>query len=143
LLAAGLCAIPALAACGLLLAGGNEIYRFLLHTAATVPPEVTPVIVVLLLAGVLQIVAEALLQHTGYFKSLAANGALMVAMMLVATIVTFLAKLSLIGFLTAYACAYALGALCLTIAAILGPIGAASLTAGQRAARSPRSTPSQ
>ncbi len=143
LLAAGLCAIPALAACGLLLAGGNEIYRFLLHTAATVPPEVTPVIVVLLLAGVLQIVAEALLQHTGYFKSLAVNGALMVTMMVVATIVTFLAKLSLIGFLTAYAFAYVLGALCLTIAAIVGPMGAASLTAGQHAARSPRSTPSQ
>jgi O-antigen/teichoic acid export membrane protein len=143
LLAAGLCAILAVGACGLLLVGGDQIYRFLLHTAATVPPAVTPIIVALLLAGVLQIVAEALLQHTGYFKSLAVNGALAVAMMLVATIVTFVAKLSLIGFLTAYAVAYALGALCLTAAAILGPIRLASLTAGRSAPQSPRSTPSR
>jgi O-antigen/teichoic acid export membrane protein len=143
LLTAGLCAIPALAACGVLLTGGNEIYRFLLHTAATVPPEVTPIVVVLLLAGVLQIVAEALLQHTGYFKSLAVTGALVVAMMVVATTITFVAKLSLIGFLTAYAIAYALGALCLAAAAIIGPIRTASLTTPQSAARSPRSTPSR
>jgi O-antigen/teichoic acid export membrane protein len=143
LLAAGLCAIPALAAGGLLILGGNEIYRFLLHTAATVPPEVTPVIVVLLLAGVLQIVAEALLQHTGYFKSLAWNGGLVVAMMLVATVVTFVGKLSLIGFLTAYAVAYALGALCLTAAAIIGPIRTAALTTPRSAPQSPRSTPSR
>jgi O-antigen/teichoic acid export membrane protein len=142
LLAAGLCAILALAACSLLLAGGDQIYRFLLHTAATVPPAVTPIVVALLLAGVLQIVAEALLQHTGYFKSLAVNGALAVAMMLVATIVTLVAKLSLIGFLTAYATAYALGALCLTAAAILGPIRMTSLTAARSAPQSPRSTPS-
>jgi len=141
LLAASLCAIPALAACGLLLAGGDGIYRFLLHTAATVPPEVTPIIVVLLLAGVLQIVAEALLQHTGYFKSLAVNGALVVAMMVVATIVTFVAKLSLIGFLTAYAAAYAIGALGLGAAAIIGPMRIAALTAAQSAAQSLRSTP--
>jgi O-antigen/teichoic acid export membrane protein len=141
LLAVGLCAILALAVCGVLLAAGDQIYRFLLHTAATVPPAVTPIIVVLLLAGVLQIVAEALLQHTGYFKSLAVNGALAVTMMLVATIVTFVAKLTMIGFLTAYAIAYALGALCLTAAAIIGPIRTASLTAAQHAARSPRSIP--
>jgi O-antigen/teichoic acid export membrane protein len=137
LLAAGLCAIPALAAGSLLILGGDEIYRFLLHTAATVPPEVTPVIVVLLLAGILQIIAEALLQHTGYFKSLAWNGALVVAMMLIATIVSFVAKLSLIGFLTAYAVAYALGALCLTAAAIGGPIHIAMLTTRRRASQSP------
>jgi O-antigen/teichoic acid export membrane protein len=141
LLAVGLCAIPALAICGLLLTGGDEIYRFLLHTAATVPPEVTPIIVVLLLAGILQIVAEALLQHTGYFKGLAVNGALVVAMMVVVTVITFVAKLSLIGFLTAYAAAYAVGALGLTAAAIIGPVRTARLTTPQGAARPPRSTP--
>ena len=141
LLAVGLCAILAFAVCGLLLAAGDQIYRFLLHTAATVPPAVTPIVVALLLAGVLQIVAEALLQHTGYFKSLAVNGALVVAMLVVATIVTFVAKLSLIGFLTAYAAAYAIGALGLTATAIIGPIRTASLRAAQSAARSPRSIP--
>jgi len=136
-LAAALCAIAALAAGGLLLVGGSDLYRFLLHTAANVPPQVTPIVLVLLLAGVLQIVAEALLQHTGYFRSLATTGALTVAMMIVATIVTFAAKLGLVGFLAAYAAAYALGAVFTTAAAILGPIKTASVTTGQRAARSP------
>jgi hypothetical protein len=84
----------------------------------------------------LQIVAEALLQHTGYFKILAANGALVVVMMIIATIVTFALKLSLIGFLTAYAAAYALGALCLIASSILGPIRSATLTTARSAAPS-------
>lgn len=126
LLAAVLCAIPALAACGLLIFSGEALYHFLLHTAAIVPPQVTPVVVALLLAGLVQIVAEALLQHTGYFRSLAVNGALVVAMMIVATIVTFVAKLGLVGFLAAYAVAYALGAIFMAVAAIVGPIRTAS-----------------
>jgi O-antigen/teichoic acid export membrane protein len=135
MLTVALCAIPALAACGILLVGGSELYRFLLHTAASVPPQVTPIIVVLLLAGVLQTVAEALLQHTGYFRSLAVTGTLTVAMMIVATIVTFAAKLGLLGFLTAYATAYALGAIVTAGAAIAGPIRTASVTTGRPAAQ--------
>lgn len=126
LLAAALCAIPALAACGLLVFAGGTLYRFLLHTAAVVPPQVTPVVVALLLAGLVQIVAEALLQHTGYFRSLAVNGARVVTMMIVATVVTFAAKLGLVGFLAAYAVAYALGAVFMAVAAVFGPIRTAS-----------------
>jgi O-antigen/teichoic acid export membrane protein len=126
LLAVGLCAIPALVASGILIFGGQELYHFLLRTAASVPPQVTPIVVALLLAGVLQIVAEALLQHTGYFRSLAVSGAIMVAVMIAATAVTFAAKLSLVGFLTAYAMAYALGAIVTALASIAGPIRTAS-----------------
>jgi O-antigen/teichoic acid export membrane protein len=126
LLAVGLCAIPALGASGLLIFGGKELYRFLLHTAATVPPEVTPIVVVLLLASIFQIVAEALLQYTGYFRSLAVNGIIVVVMMIVATVVAFVFKLGLVGFLTTYAVAYSLGAVFLTTAAILGPFSAAA-----------------
>jgi hypothetical protein len=135
-LAAVLCAVAALAAGGLLLVGGSGFYRFLLHTVASVPPQVTPIIVALLLAGVLQIVAEALLQHTGYFRSLAVTGALTVAMVIVATIVTFAAKLGLVGFLAVYAAAYALGAILTTAAAVIGPLRTASVTADRRAALS-------
>jgi O-antigen/teichoic acid export membrane protein len=126
LLAVGLCAIPALAACGLLIFGGKELYAFLLRTAATVPPQVTPIVVVLLLASILQIVAEALLQYTGYFRSLALNGVTVVVMMIIATIVAFAAKLGLVGFLAAYAVAYSLGAILMTTMAVLGPISAAA-----------------
>jgi hypothetical protein len=132
LVAIGLCAIPALCASGLLIFGGKELYRFLLHTAATVPPQVTPIVVVLLLASVFQIVSEALLQYTGYFRSLALNGVILVAMMIVATIVAFAAKFALVGFLAAYAVAYTLGATFLTTAAILGPIRAAATPLGEK-----------
>jgi O-antigen/teichoic acid export membrane protein len=132
LVAIGLCAIPALCASGLLIFGGKELYRFLLHTAATVPPQVTPIVVVLLLASVFQIVSEALLQYTGYFRSLALNGVILVAMMIVATIVAFAAKFGLVGFLAAYAVAYTLGATFLTTAAILGPIRAAATPLGEK-----------
>ena len=126
LLAVGLCAIPALAACGLLIFGGKELYAFLLRTAATVPPQVTPIVVVLLLASILQIVAEALLQYTGYFRSLALNGVTVVVMMIIATFVAFAAKFGLVGFLAAYAVAYSLGAILMTTMAVLGPISAAA-----------------
>jgi O-antigen/teichoic acid export membrane protein len=129
LLAVGLCAIPALTACGLLIFGGTELYAFLLRSAATVPPAVTPIVVVLLLASILQIVAEALLQYTGYFRSLALNGVIVVVMMIIATIVAFAAKLGLVGFLATYAVAYSLGALSLTAFAVLGPFSAAAAPA--------------
>jgi len=132
LIAVGLCAIPALCASALLIFGGEELYRFLLRTAASVPPQVTPIVVVLLLAGIFQIVAEALLQYTGYFRSLAWNGVILVAMMVVATIVAFAMKLGLVGFLACYATAYALGAAFVTTAAILGPFRAAAAAPGEK-----------
>jgi multidrug transporter EmrE-like cation transporter len=135
LAALGLCAIPALCAGVLLIFGGDEIYRFLLRTAATVPPQATPIAVVLLAAGVLQIVADALLQHTGYFKSLAVNGAIVVAMMIAATGIALAAKLDLVGFLAAYALAYGLGAILQVGAAMLGPIRAVAVTAPRIAPR--------
>ena len=79
LLAIGLCAIPAAIGCGLLIFGGTQIYAFLLRAAATVPPAVTPIVVALVLASVVQIVAEVLLQYTGFFRSTALNGALVAA----------------------------------------------------------------
>ncbi len=132
LLAVALCLLPALLACALLIFAGPPLYHFLLRTAATVPPAVTPIIVVLVLMSVLQIVAEALLQYTGYFRSLALNGALVVVMMIVATVVTFVFKLGLVGFLAAYATAYAIGALGLATLAILGPFSAAAAPADGR-----------
>ena len=132
LIAVGLCAIPALGASGLLIFGGKELYAFLLRTAATVPPTVTPIVVALLLASVLQIVAEALLQYTGYFRFLALNGIIVVVMMVIATVVAFAMKFGLVGFLAAYAIAYCLGALSLTALAILGPFAATAALPGEK-----------
>jgi O-antigen/teichoic acid export membrane protein len=125
LLVAALCCIPAALACGLLVFAGAPLFAFLLRSAATVPHAVTPILIVLLLAGVLQTVSEVLLQYTGYFRSLAGNGLCVTAAMIVATIAAFIAGFGLVGFLAVYAAIYAAGAFALTIAAALGPIRAA------------------
>jgi O-antigen/teichoic acid export membrane protein len=125
LLVAALCCIPAAIACALLIFAGAPLFSFLLHTAAVVPRAITPILIVLLIAGVLQTVSEVLLQYTGYFRSLAYNGLCIVAAMILATSVSFVAGLSLIGFLAAYAAAYAAGSVAVTLAAAYGPIRAA------------------
>ena len=126
LFVAGLCCIPAAIACGLVIFAGAPLFSYLLRSAATVPHAATPILVVLLLASVLQIVSEALLQYTGYFRSLAYNGVAVAIAMIVATAISFVAGFSLTGFLAAYAAVYAAGAIALTAAAVAGPIRAAS-----------------
>jgi O-antigen/teichoic acid export membrane protein len=131
LLAAGLCTIAAAIACALLVFAGGPLFTFLLRSAATVPHAIVPILVVLLLASVLQIVSESLLQYTGFFRSLAYNGAAVAAAMLVATVLTYAAGLDLVGFLATYAAVYAAGALALTIAVLYGPIRAAAAEPGE------------
>lgn len=125
LLVASFCCIPAAIACALLIFAGGPLFAFLLRTAATVPPAVTPILIVLLLAGVLQTVSEVLLQYTGYFRGLAANGLCVAVTIIVATLAAFIAGMGLIGFLAVYAAVYAVGAVALTIGAVYGPIRAA------------------
>lgn len=131
LLAVALCCVPAALGCAMLIFAGGPLFRFLLHAAATVPPGIVPVLVVLLLASILQIVAEALLQYSGFFRSLAYNGVGVVIMMVAATAVSLAAGLDIVGFLSFYGAAYAVGAVWLTIAAIRGPIRATAQQGGQ------------
>ena len=125
-LVAGLCCVPAAIACGLLVFAGAPLFAFLLRSAATVPPAITPILVVLITTSVLQIVAEALLQYTGFFRSLAYNGAAVAVAMVAATAIAAAARFDLIGFLASYSAVYAAGAVALTIAVIYGPIRAAA-----------------
>jgi O-antigen/teichoic acid export membrane protein len=153
LLVAGLCCVPAAIACALLIVAGGPLFAFLLRSAATIPHAVTPILVVLLLASILQIVAEALLQFTGFFRSLAYNGAAVAAAMIGATVFAYAAGFDLVEFLALYAAIYAAGAVALAIAAVYGPIRAAAgepadgrpltgiLRAIRSAPRSPASTP--
>ena len=60
LLAAGLCCVPAAIASALLLFAAGPLFTFLLRSAATIPHAITPILIALLLASVLQIVSEAL-----------------------------------------------------------------------------------
>jgi O-antigen/teichoic acid export membrane protein len=126
LFATALCCIPAVAACGVLIWAGGPFFRFLLHGAANVPPAITPILVVLMLANVVQMVSESFLQHTGYFRSLALIGGAVAIMMITATGLAIVARFDIVGFLAAYATAFTIGALLNAIAAVCGPIRAAA-----------------
>jgi len=126
LLAAALCALPAAFACGLLIFASRQLFAFLLGSSATVPPTVTPILVVMLIANLVQMVAQSLLLHAGFFREISRIGATVAAAMIVATAVSIAAKFDIVEFLGAYAAIYAGGALCLAIAALRGPIRAAS-----------------
>jgi O-antigen/teichoic acid export membrane protein len=131
LLVAGLCCVPAAIACALLVFAGGPLFVFLLRSAATIPHAIVPILVALLLISVLQIVSEALLQYTGFFRSLAYNGAAVATGMVLVTAFAVVAKLDLVGFLAAYTLVYASGAICLAIAAVCGPVRAASVGHGE------------
>ncbi|MGB7034789.1 MAG: hypothetical protein WBD71_04625 [Xanthobacteraceae bacterium] len=124
LVAGALCCVPAALACALLIFAGAPLFAVLLRTAAVVPHAITPILIVLLIAGVLQTVSEVLLQYTGYFRRLAYTGVCAAAAMIVATGVSFAAGFSLVGFLGAYAAVYAASAFALAIVAAYGPIRA-------------------
>jgi hypothetical protein len=88
-----------------------------------------PILVVLLLASILQIVSEALLQYSGFFRGLAYNGAAVAAAMIVTTAIAVIARLDLVGFLAAYSIVYAVGSVFLALTAVYGPIRAAAAPA--------------
>jgi hypothetical protein len=126
LIAAGLCCLPAAFACGLLIFASKQLFAFLLGSAATVPPTVTPVLVVMLIANLVQMVAQSLLLHAGFFREIARIGAGVAVAMVIATAIAVAGNLTVVAFLGVYAAVYTAGALYLAVAAYRGPVLAAS-----------------
>jgi len=122
MLAAGLCAIPALGVCGLLIFAGKQMFALLLGPAATMPPAAVPVIIGLLLASMMQLVTHSVLVHSGFFKEVARIGILMVIAQVAIIGVVVLARLDIISFLGLYTAIYAAGALMALVLMICGPI---------------------
>jgi len=122
LLAAALCAIPASAACAILLFGADRLFGFLLGNAAHMPPETTPILIVLLLANVTQMVTHSVLVHNGYFKEVARLGLCVSAAMTVVATIAIVGHLDIVRFLEGYAAVYACGALAAVALMIRGPI---------------------
>src|SRR5580692_5941255 len=118
LIAAGLCCLPAAFACGLLIFASKQLFAFLLGSAATVPPTVTPILV--------QMVAQSLLLHAGFFREISRICAGVAVAMVLATAIAAVAKLTIVEFLGVYAAVYTAGALYLAVAAYRGPILAAA-----------------
>jgi O-antigen/teichoic acid export membrane protein len=126
LLAAALCCLPAAFVCLLLTFASKQLFAFLLGSAATVPPAVTPILIVMVLANLVQMVAQSLLLHAGFFREISRIGATVAVAMIVATAISVTVKFDIVEFLAVYAAVYTGGALYLAVAAFRGPIRAAS-----------------
>jgi O-antigen/teichoic acid export membrane protein len=126
LLAAALCSLPAAFVCLLLIFGSRQLFSFLLGSAANVPQAVSPVLIVMVLANLVQMVAQSLLLHTGFFRETSRIGAGVAIAMIAATEISVAAELNIVGFLAVYAAVYTAGALYLAVAGYRGPIRAAS-----------------
>jgi hypothetical protein len=104
----------------------KQLFAFLLGSSATVPPTVTPILVLMLLANLVQMVAQSLLLHAGFFREISRIGLGVAVAMVAATAIVVVAKLTIVEFLGAYAAVYSAGALYLAVAAYRGPILAAA-----------------
>ncbi len=120
-MAALLCAIPTVALCALLWFAGDRIFAVLLGPAATVPASVTPILIVLLVANMVQNVASCLLQHTGFFREIARVATFMVVAMAAMTAVVHFAHADIAGFIGAYAGVYVAGAVLYTAYVVRKP----------------------
>lgn len=110
LLATVLCAIPTVALCALLWFAGDRVFAVLLGPAATVPPAVIPILIVLLVANMIQNVASCLLQHTGFFREIARVATFLVVAMATMTGIVYVAGFDIVGFIGAYTAVYVVGA---------------------------------
>jgi len=122
LLAAALCSVPAAAACIILALGADKLFAFLLGTAATMPPETTPILIVLVIANLTQMVAYSVLVHTGFFKEVARIGMGVSLAMTIAAAFVMVGHLDIIRFLELYTVIYSCGALGALVVMIRGPI---------------------
>jgi O-antigen/teichoic acid export membrane protein len=124
LLAVVMCALPALAVAGLLLVNAEGLFALLLGNAAVVPASVTPVLLVLLVAGVIKTAPAFLLEYTGYFKDVAWLSVANVVLMTIAIGAGLVLHLDMIGLLAVYAAVFVIAALLYAGAAWRGPIHA-------------------
>ncbi len=124
LLAVVMCALPALAVAGLLLVNAEGLFALLLGNAAVVPASVTPVLLVLLVAGVIKTAPAFLLEYTGYFKDVAWLSVANVVLMTIAIGAGLVLHLDMIGLLAVYAAVFVIAAVLYAGAAWRGPIHA-------------------
>ena len=133
-LATALCGIPAVGASLVLLVAGNKLFALLLGPAAVMPPQMIPVIIMLLFGNLAQMVSHSVLVHTGYFKDVARISFGLVAAMSVGAAVALWMQSDIVQFLNIYTAIYTCGAIATVGLMIRGPIRLAHTAAGASAA---------
>lgn len=122
LAAFALCLLPVLAVSALLLFAAKDLFAFLLGSSATMPAEMTPIIVVLLATAAAKSAPNFLLQHTGYFRELARLALVNVAMMTGAIGIGVYAGAGIVQLLSIYAGVFVAVAVLYIVVAIRGPL---------------------
>jgi O-antigen/teichoic acid export membrane protein len=125
LAALALCAFPALAIAALLLLDAPGLFALLLGHAAVMPASITPILVVLLAAGVLKTAPAFLLQYTGHFRETARLSIINSLLMTAGIWIGLIAHLNVVGLLTVYTGVFVAAGLLYFAAAVRGPIRAA------------------
>jgi O-antigen/teichoic acid export membrane protein len=121
-LVAALCAVPAVGASAVLIVAGEKLFAILLGPAAVMPPQMTPIIIMLLFGNLAQMVSHSVLVHTGFFKDVARISFAVVAGQTILTTFVIWTHGDIVQFLNAYAAAYGCGALATVGLMIRGPI---------------------
>lgn len=116
-----LCALPTIILCVLLLFAGDRLFAILLGGAATIPQQVTYILVVLLIANLAQNVATNLLLHLGFFSEIARVATFLMVAMAAMTAIVMIAGLGIVGFIGGYAAVYVAGAALYVAYVVRGP----------------------
>jgi O-antigen/teichoic acid export membrane protein len=125
LMAAGLCSLPAVALCALLIVAAKPLFELLLGRAVVMPVEAVPLLIALLIMHLIQTVSNYVIVHTGFFREIARLATLVSIGMTIAAGAAIAARVELMQFLTVYTVAYTGSALLYLLLAIAGPIRAA------------------
>jgi hypothetical protein len=123
-IAASLCAVPALVLIVLLLVAGDRFFAFLLGPAATMPSAMMPLIIALLCANLVQTVSNYVLLHTGHFRELGRLAFALAVAMTLGTLCGYLTNADIVGYARIYTAVYAAGAMLYLALAIRGPLRA-------------------
>jgi hypothetical protein len=121
-LVTALCAVPAIGAAIVLIVAGTKLFAILLGPAAVMPPQMTPIIIMLLFGNLAQMVSHSVLVLTGFFKDVAVVSFSLVAALTAGAAFALWAHLDIVAFLNVYAAIYTCGALATVALMIRGPI---------------------
>jgi O-antigen/teichoic acid export membrane protein len=122
LLATAMGAVPLLLVAGILIFFYQPFFALLLGSAAVMPPEIVPILVILLTVALAKMVAYSVLIHCGFFAQAARLGPIFVVAMTGASLAAIGLKLDIVGFIALNAAGYTIGTMLAYIAMIRGPI---------------------
>ncbi len=117
-----LCAVPVLIVSALLLSDAKGLFALLLGHSATMPPAAVPILLVLLATAAVKSAPNFLLQHTGYFRTIARLSIFNAALMTAAVATGLLLHVDVVGFLALYAGTFVVVAALYVTLAVRGPL---------------------